>query len=231
MDIKAFARTESGKGIARGLRAEGKIPAVVYGPGEEPVAIALDGHSLFMAAQAGGFYTTKHTLNIEGGKKIAVLAKDLQRNPVSSKVLHVDFMHYNAKAMVRVSVNIVIVGEEDSPGLVKGGVLQMVRNEVELLCRSDSIPESIVVSMAGKDIGDAAHMSEVTLPDGVTSVIQDRDFTLASVVGTRSSNTSEDELDENGDPIVAEGEEVAAGDVPADNGGKDEKDGKDGKAE
>lgn len=217
MDIKAFARAGAGKGVARGLRAEGKVPAVVYGVGEEPMPIALDGHSLFMAVQAGGFYTTKHTLNIEGGKKVAVLAKDLQRNPVSSKILHVDFMHYNAKAMVRVSVNIVIVGEEDSPGLVKGGVLQMVRNEVELLCRSDSIPDNITVSMAGKDIGDAAHMSEVTLPDGVKPVIQDRDFTLASVVGTRSSNTSEDE---NGDPIVA------AGDVPADNGGKDEKDAK-----
>ena len=206
MDIKAFARTATGKGVARGLRAEGKIPAVVYGVGEEPMPIALDGHSLFMATQAGGFYTTKHNLDIEGGKKVAVLAKDLQRDPISSQIKHVDFMHYNAKAIVRVSVNIVVEGEDDSPGLLKGGVLQMVRSEVELLCQSDSIPDQIVVSMAGKDIGDAAHMSEVTLPNGVKPVIQDRDFTLASVVGTRSStmaNLEEGEFGESGQPKIA----------------------------
>ena len=212
--IKAFNRENTGKGVARELRRNNQVPGVVYGLGKEPTGVAVDGHSLLMATQAGSFYTTKHELDVDG-KKIDALARDLQRHPVTGKILHIDFMYFNAKQEVRVNVGVKVEGQEDSPGLKKGGVLQLLRSEVELVCRADAIPSHITISMAGTDIGDAVHMSSVELPDGVQPAIHDRDFTIASVVGTRTSTMADLEDGEEGGE-AAEGEEGSAeGDAPA----------------
>jgi large subunit ribosomal protein L25 len=206
--MKATARTEGGKGATRRLRTQGQVPAILYGMKEDVVSLALDGHDLAMAMQAGSFFTHKHTLSLEG-KNVDVLARDMQRHPVTEQVQHVDFIRYNPKQTLKVAVAVTVVGEEDSPGIQKGGVLQLVRSEVELICRADSIPDEIVVSMAGKDIGDSAHMSEIELPEGVHPAIRDRDFTIASVVGTRTASMSE--LDEEAEAEGEEGEATEEG--------------------
>lgn len=213
--IKAYARTESGKGIARKLRNENKIPAVIYSNDKEPQSIALDGVTFGQALRAGHFYTHMHTLDIDG-KALKVLAKDIQYHPVTDNVLHVDFMHYNAKATVTVQVSIKVIGQEESPGLKKGGVLQLVASEIELSCRADSIPKEIVISVEGKDIGDSVHMNDITLPEGVTTNMAGEDVTLASIVGTRTSTMA----DIDGEP-AAEAGEGAEGEAAADDKAED----------
>jgi len=213
MLINAHSRSESGKGISRKLRKENKIPVVVYGSGE-PVSLSIPVNELQKAYRAGGFWTTKHTLDVDGKDKIEVLARDVQTHVVNGLPLHADFMRFDPKKQVRVNVAIKVTGEKDSPGLVKGGVLQLVRTEVEMVCRADSIPEELVISMAGTDIGDSVHMSSIELPDGVRPAIADRDFTIASVVGTRTStmaNLAEGEAgaDSEGESTEAEAAEEA----------------------
>ncbi len=215
-NIKAEIRKESGKGVARKLRNENKVPAVLYSAGKEPVSLSIDGYDLMMAMQQGGFYTTKHVVAADG-KKLEVLAKDIQMHPVTDKVQHVDFMTYNAKQEVRVNVNVTITGEEDSEGLQIGGVLQLLRSEIEVICRADNIPDEIIVSMAGKDIGGSVHLSDITFPEGSRSAVQDRDFTIASVVGTRSSTMEDLDAEMDAERTLAEGEiaEGEEGETPA----------------
>lgn len=204
--IQTEIRAKSGKGVARKLRAENKIPAVLYGAGEDPQPITVSGYDIMMGLQNGGFFTNMQELMIDG-KAQKALARDIQRNPVNEKVEHVDFLRFDPKQTLKVNVQVQVVDEEQSPGLEKGGVLQLVRSEVELFCRADAIPDFITISMAGKDIGDAAHIGEVDLPEGVTATT-DRDFTIASIVGTRSSTMAD--LDEDGNEIDpdADGEET-----------------------
>lgn len=204
--IQTEIRNKSGKGVARKLRLENKIPAVLYGAGKEPQPITVSGYDIMMGLQNGGFFTNMQELMIDG-KAQKALARDIQRNPVNEKVEHVDFLRFDPKQTLKVNVSVIVTDEEQSPGLEKGGVLQLVRAEVELFCRADAIPDAIKISMAGKDIGDAAHISEVDLPDGVKPTT-DRDFTIASIVGTRSSTMAD--LDEDG--TAAEGEESEGSD-------------------
>ncbi|MDD9919111.1 MAG: 50S ribosomal protein L25/general stress protein Ctc [Alphaproteobacteria bacterium] len=206
--IKASVRSGSGKGVSRELRRNQQIPAVMYGTKKgEPIALAISEYDLMMSMQKGGFFTHRHTLEIDG-KKTEALARDIQRHPVSEKVIHVDFMEYDPARKMRVNVGVRVIDEDQSPGLKKGGVLQLVRAEVELICRADSIPSELVASMAGKDIGEAVHMSEIELPEGVQPKIHDRDFTVASVVGTRTSTMAD--LEEDGESTEAE-EEASEG--------------------
>ncbi|MFZ2619697.1 MAG: 50S ribosomal protein L25/general stress protein Ctc, partial [Alphaproteobacteria bacterium] len=184
--IQAEARAVSGKGIARKLRVAGKIPGVLYGAGKDPVKLSVVTHSINMAMQAGGFYTHAHSLMLDG-KETKVLARSVQRHPVSENLEHIDFMYFVASSMVTVTVPVRVEGEMDSPGLKSGGVLQLVEAELELVCRADSIPEEIVISVAALDVGDSIHMSNITLPAGVRSAIVDRDVTIVSVVSTRTS--------------------------------------------
>lgn len=191
--IKGNARENGGKGVCRRLRAEGLVPAVIYGSGKEPQAVALVESDLIRAKGRGGFFTQIHTLEIDG-KNEKVLARDVQNHPVNEKFLHVDFLRYDAKRQLKVMVALHVTGEEESPGLKKGGVLQVVRPEVELICRADSIPEFVEASMAGKDVGDSVHISEVELPEGVKPSV-DRDFTVASIVSTRAANLADEAAD------------------------------------
>jgi len=190
--IKVEARKDSGKGTARALRNAGKVPGVIYGAQKDPQAIALNAHDLMMTVRHGGFYTNLIELDIDG-KTEKVLPRDLQRDPVKGHIMHVDFLRFDAKRKVKVMVHVRLTDEELSPGVKRGGVLQLVRPEVEVLCSADNIPQELVASAATMDVGESLHISAFTLPEGVELTI-DRDFTVASILTTRTATMSEDEM-------------------------------------
>ncbi len=205
--INAVTKTVHGKGGAREMRRNGMIPAVIYNSGKDSQSIAVKATDLAAALRAGHFFTHNHELSLDG-KTVKVLARDIQRNVVTDVPMHVDFIPYNPKSIVHVNVSVRVEGEELSPGIKVGGVLQLVEAEIEVICRADSIPEEIVVSVAALDIGESVHLSDVKLPEGVKPAVTDRDLTIVSVVSTRTSNTAEDEA---ADAAAA----TAAAEVPA----------------
>ncbi|RFC67498.1 MULTISPECIES: 50S ribosomal protein L25/general stress protein Ctc [Mesorhizobium] len=189
-ELKAEAREQVGKGSARAVRRDGKVPAVIYGDKQAPLAIALSYKDIFYKIHGGGFLTTVATIDVDG-KKIRVLPKDYQLDPVKDFPLHVDFLRVGKNTEVNVQVPVHFINEEKSPGIKRGGTLNIVRHEVEFHCPADSIPEFITVDLDGADIGDSIHISAVKLPKGVKPVISDRDFTIATIAGT-SAQASED---------------------------------------
>lgn len=176
----ATARERAGKGAARATRRAGHVPAVVYGAKEPPVLIAIDPKLLKQYVGHSGFFTRLVDIQLDG-KNHRVLPRDVQYHPVTDQPIHVDFMRVSKDAKVTVAVPVVFVNEGQSPGLKKGGVLNIVRHEVELLCPVDSIPNSLIIDLAGKDIGNSIHISHIPLPEGVRPIITDRDFTVATV--------------------------------------------------
>ena len=192
-ELKAVARERVGKGSSRELRRNGSIPAVIYGDKQTPISIVLDTNEVTKRIHAGGFMTTVATIDV-GGEKVKVLPKDYQLDPVRDFVLHVDFLRVSANSQVSVQVPVHFINEEKS-AIKIGGVLNVVRHEVELHCPADAIPEFITVDLAGHKIGDSLHISHVKLPSGVTPVIGDRDFTIATIVAPAGG--------------VSEGEEAA----------------------
>jgi large subunit ribosomal protein L25 len=179
-ELKAEARERVGKGSARELRRNGLIPAVIYGDKQAPIAIALNTNEVTKRIHAGGFMTTVATIEVDG-KKHKVLPKDYQLDPVRDFTLHVDYLRVSGNTQVTVEIPVHFINEEKSPGLKVGGVLNIVRHEVEVHCPADAIPEFFNIDLSGKKIGDSIHISEVTLPKGVTPVI-DRDFTIATII-------------------------------------------------
>ena len=196
--LAASLRSSTGKGGARATRRAGRIPAVVYGDGKSPVAISLDNRELSRHLNAGGFFNTVFDLAIDG-QTSRVLPRDVQLHPVTDVPEHVDFMRVGGSSTVTVEVPVEFLNEEDCPGLRAGGVLNVVRYAVEVSCRADVIPGSIRVDLADAQLGDSLHISAVTLPDGVTPTISDRDFTIATIAVpsvVASDLQSEDEEDE-----------------------------------
>lgn len=205
--MEAKIREQGGKGVARRLRNEGYVPAVVYGSNKEPKKVAITGHSLQMAIQKGGFLTNPQEISIDG-KTEKVLPREIQTDPLSDMITHVDFLRFDPKRIVKAEVRLEMVDLEQSPGVKKGGVATLARTEVELLCRADSIPQVLYVSMAGLDVGQAAKFSSIELPEGVKPAIDGRDFTLASVLGTRTSTMADlAAKDADGEATEAESEE------------------------
>lgn len=192
-ELKAEARERVGKGSARELRRNGLIPAVIYGDKQAPLAIALSTNEVTKRIHAGGFMTTIATIEVDG-KKIQVLPKDYQLDPVRDFTMHVDFLRVSADTAVTVDVPVHFINEEKS-ALKIGGVLNIVRHTVEFNCPADSIPEFITVDLSGHKIGDSIHISHVTLPKGVKPVITDRDFTIATIVAP-AAGVEEEAADE-----------------------------------
>ena len=180
-ELKAEARERVGKGSARELRRNGFIPAVIYGDKQAPVSIAINTNEVTKRIHAGGFMTTVATIDVDG-KKYKVLPKDYQLDPVRDFTMHVDFLRVSGNTQVSVEIPVHFVNEDKSPGLKVGGVLNIVRHEVEVQCPANAIPEFFTVDLSGHKIGDSIHISEVTLPKGVTPVITDRDFTIATII-------------------------------------------------
>lgn len=190
LTLPAEARERAGKGASRALRREGRTPAVIYGGKEEPTLIHVEQKELVRQLMTGHFMNS--IVNIEiGGKTVRTLPKDVAFHPVTDRPTHVDFLRLTGDSKVEVAVPVVFINEEASPGLKKGGVLNIVRHELELVCASDSIPEEIQIDVTGRDVGESIHISDVTLPKGVTSAITDRDFTIATLVAPSALKSSE----------------------------------------
>lgn len=203
-ELKAEARERVGKGSARELRRNGLIPAVIYGDKQDPVSIALSRKDVTLKIHAGGFMTTLATIDVDG-KKFSVLPKDYQLDPVRDFLMHVDFLRVSKDTQVTVDVPVHFENEEKSPGLKRGGVLNVVRHTVEFHCPANSIPDAITVDLTGLEIGDGIHISHVTLPEGVHPTITDRDFTIATIAAPAGLKSDDNAA---GDDVEDEAEDA-----------------------
>ncbi len=206
-------RNRAGKGAARATRRAGRVPAVIYGNKLDPIMISLDPVELMIQIRGPGFFSRVYELDAAGNKN-RVLPRDLQLHPVTDQPLHVDFMRFSSKTRLKVEVTVVFENEEECPGLRVGGVLNVVRHAIELLCSPDSIPESLVVDLSGLEVGDSVHISSIKLPEDVELTIKDRDFTVATIAAP-TINIEPEEEGVEGEEVV-EGEEGTEGEEGAD---------------
>ena len=204
LTLPAELRERAGKGASRELRREGRVPAVIYGGKEEPLAIHVEAKELVRQLGTGHFMNSIVMIEV-AGKTVRALPKDVALHPVSDRPLHADFLRLAKDAKIQVAVPVVFVNEDDSPGLKKGGVLNVVRHDLELVCESDKIPDEIALDVTGLDIGDSIHISQVSLPAGSESAITDRDFTIATIVAPSALKQSE-RAEEEGEGEAEAGE-------------------------
>lgn len=190
LNLSAETRDRAGKGASRALRREGRVPAVVYGGNEEPLTIHVEAKELVRQLGTGHFFNSIVEITV-AGNTVRTLPKDVAFHPVSDRPLHVDFLRLVGNATVEVAVPVVFINEEQSPGLKRGGVLNIVRHELELVCEADKIPDDITIDVSGVEIGDSIHISAVTLPAGSKSAITDRDFTIATIVAPSALKSEE----------------------------------------
>jgi large subunit ribosomal protein L25 len=195
--LTANAREKVGKGSAREARRQGNIPAVIYGDKKSPIPIVVEQKILVRYLSTGGFFNTLFDIDINGELN-RVLPRDVQLHPVTDVPEHVDFLRVSATTKISVEVPVEFVGDDVSPGIKSGGVLNVVRYTVEVSCTPDLIPSSLLLDLSSAEIGDSLHISAVNLPEGVTPTISDRDFTIATIVAptvVRDEATSDDESD------------------------------------
>ncbi|MBM6592780.1 50S ribosomal protein L25/general stress protein Ctc [Microvirga pudoricolor] len=181
--ITAVARDRAGKGAARAVRRQGQVPAVIYGGGEAPTTIALDFNQTKQLIFAGHFLTTVFEIDVDG-KKTRAIPRDYQLDPVRDFPVHIDFLRLSQGQAIKVVVPVHVVGQDKSPGLKRGGALQIVEHSVELLVPSDSIPDFIEVSVADLEIGSSIHLEDIKLPNGAKAVATEN-VTLLSVTGVK----------------------------------------------
>lgn len=191
ISIKAERRDRVGKGASRATRRQGYVPAVIYGGKQEPESIRIPQNEVIALLNRGGFMS--HTFEIEvEGEKTKVLPRDLQLHPVSDLPQHIDFLRLVKGSTIVMEIPVRVSGDDVSPGLKRGGVINYVRHDIELNVPAESIPEAIDVDVSAMDIGDALKVSDVTLPEGVTPTITDRDFTILAVVAPSGLRSKED---------------------------------------
>jgi large subunit ribosomal protein L25 len=202
-DLIATARAGTGKGAARQARREGLVPGVVYGGGVDPLPINLKYNELLKHLKAGRFLSKLFNLKVEGQDDVRVICRGVQRDVVKDLPTHVDLMRLRRTSKINLFVHVEFINHEKAPGLKKGGVLTVVRPDVELMVTAGDIPDHITIDLDGCNIGDVLHISNVTLPEGVTPVIRDRDFVIANISapsGLRSSESEDDgEAGDEGD--------------------------------
>ena len=182
IELKAWTRGSSGKGGARSQRREGRIPGILYGDKQEPETISVDYRTIYQQIHTGHFQSTIYVLDIEG-KKTRVIPRAVQVDPIRDFPIHVDFLRLGKDAHVTVEVPVRFLNEAASPGLKRGGVLNIVRHEIAVRCPADAIPDHFEVDLTGLEIGDSVHISALKLPEGVRPTITKRDFTVATIVG------------------------------------------------
>lgn len=204
LSLEVETRERLGTGGAREARRQGKVPAVVYGAGAEPVHVTLNARDVDTILHTKSFKTKLYELNV-GKEKVTVLAKDVQFHPVSDKPEHVDFLRVGKDTEIRVWVPVVFVNQDKSPGLKRGGSLNVVRHEIEFFCKPDSIPASITVDLEGWQVGKSIHIQDVQIPADARPVI-DRNFTVATIAGKGGKKDEEE---------TAEGAAEAAGEAKA----------------
>ncbi len=199
-------RNETGTGRARQARRDGMVPGVIYGGDEGPVAFSAKYNEVIKAINSGQFLQSMIEISHDG-KKQKVLTKDVQFHPVNDMPVHLDLFRVTNKTIIEVEVSVNFIGEDVSPGMKEGGALNVVRHAIEVKCPAGSIPDQIDVDISKMEIGDSIHISEVELPKSVTPSITDRDFTIATILASRSSKLGDEEEGEEG--------EVEADEVPA----------------
>jgi large subunit ribosomal protein L25 len=204
LTLSAQTRERAGKGASRAMRLEGRVPAVVYGNKQEPISIHVEEKVLVKALNTGHFMNS--VVMIEGvGEAIRTLPKDVQFHPVTDRPLHVDFLRIGEHTTVHVNVPVVFTDEEKAPGIKRGGVLNVVRHELELVCDAAEIPDEITISLAGLDVGASIHINQVTLPQGTKSAIEDRDFTIATIVAPSALKSTEGDNETAAEGEASEG--------------------------
>ena len=203
--INAEQRERVGTGSARAIRRAGRVPAIIYGDKKEPVGITLESREITRLVHQPGIFGRLLDIKVSGSNH-TVLTRDIQFHPVTDNVLHMDFLRVSGSAKVAVAIAVEFINEDECPGIKVGGVLNVVRYEVELLCPATTIPEKITVDLQGLKIGDSVHISTIELPDGVTPTITDRDFTIATIASPGGGVKNEDDESDGED----EGEEASA---------------------
>ncbi len=207
-DLVALERTGTGKGAARQARRDGMVPGIVFGGDNDPLPINIPFNKLFKMLKAGRFKSTLFNMKVEGHDDVRVICRDVQRDVVKDLPTHVDFMRLRRTTKINLFIGVEVEGEDVSPGLKKGGVLSLVRPEVELIVTAADIPESITIDVSGAEIGDSITISSVDLPARAKPTI-DRDFVIATVSapsGLRSAE-NEDEGEETEETATEEGGE------------------------
>ncbi|WP_298260410.1 50S ribosomal protein L25/general stress protein Ctc [uncultured Litoreibacter sp.] len=208
-DLEVETRAGTGKGAARAARRNGMVPGIVYGGGEEPQAIQISFNKLLKQLRAGRFMSTLQNMKIEGQEDFRVICRNVQRDLVKDLPTHIDFMRLRRTTKIALFIPVEVVGEDVSPGLKKGGVLTLVRPEVELVVTAGDIPESITIDVSETEVGENVTISSVKLPDGAKVTI-DRDFVIATLSAPSSLKSSGDDEDD-----AAEGEEAPEAEAAA----------------
>lgn len=208
VELKASVRERSGTGGARAVRREGRVPGIVYGDRAEPQPIAMDYKTLWQQVHTGHFLSTIFILDVDG-EKMQVIPRDVQYDPVRDFPIHVDFMRVSKDALITVAVPVRFLNEAASPGLKRGGVLNIVRHDIEVRCPVDAIPDHFDFDLTDLEIGDSLHISAIAMPDRVRPTITDRDFTVATIVG----RAAEEEAPAPTEEAEAEAEAEAAGEA------------------
>ncbi|WP_118856969.1 50S ribosomal protein L25/general stress protein Ctc [Sphingomonas mesophila] len=223
LTLPAETRDRAGKGASRALRRDGRVPAVIYGDKKEPLSVHVEEKLLTKMLHTGHFMNSVVMVDI-GGKANRTLPKAVDFHPVTSRPIHVDFLRIGEHSKVTVAIPVRFDNEEASPGLKRGGVLNVVQHEIELVCDASEIPDELHIDLSGLDIGDSIHISQVTLPKGAKAAIDDRDFTVATLVAPSAMKSEDDEAaaTEAGDvPTVGDEAEAGDGDSAESEGGEE----------
>ncbi len=195
LHLSAETRDRVGKGASRALRRDGRVPAVIYGNKQDPQGIHLNARELMKQLMTGHFMNSVIMVDV-GGKQVRTLAKDVAFDVVTDQPIHVDFLRISKNATVTVAVPVVFTNEDDAPGIKRaGGVLNVVRHEIELVVEASNIPTEITIDLTGREVGDSIHISDVNLPNGAEPAVEDRDFTVATIVPPTVPTAEDEALD------------------------------------
>ena len=198
LTLSAETRERAGKGASRELRRQNRIPAVIYGNKQDPELIHVEEKALIKLLMTGHFSNSLVQIDLSGKQQMTI-PKDVAFHPVTDRPTHVDFLRIVKGDKVEVNVPVVFINEEASPGLKRGGVLNIVRHELELICDNDKLPDDIQIDVSGFDVGDSIHISDVKLPAGSESKITDRDFTIATIVAPSAMKSSDGDTTVDGE--------------------------------
>ncbi|MBC2652112.1 50S ribosomal protein L25/general stress protein Ctc [Novosphingobium aerophilum] len=190
LHLPAETRDRVGKGASRSLRRTGRVPAVIYGNKEDPLSVHVEEKELVRQLMTGHFFNSIVEIEV-GGKTVRTLPKDVAFHPVSDRPLHADFLRVSADHKVHVNVPVVFINEAASPGLKRGGVLNIVLHDLDVVCAPDAIPDDVVVDVTGLDVGASIHIHDIKLPAGVTAAHADRDDTVATIVAPSGLRSQE----------------------------------------
>ena len=202
INLEIISRDKTGKSNCKQLRNMGKVPAVIYGDKKEPAYIAVDYPKIVKELSKTSFFSTVFSLKLNK-KAIKVLPREIQTDPLNDKPIHIDFLRVNNESKINISVPIIFINEDKSPGLKGGGVLNAVRREIDLICKINNIPEKLEADLANLEVGSVIHMSDIKLQEGVTPQISDRDFTVATIAAPTVMPVEEEKPETEGE----EGEE------------------------